>query len=812
MQRLSARLIRIFPIAIVVLSVLLPGEMSLGQGLPGLDKRSGLTAAKPDVPQVGARMLAGQTAVTPGGTVELAIEFDIPDGWHIYWKNRGEGGLETSFAWNLPEGWSIGPVRFPPPERHVDEVDVHTFILEGRPIVLATVTAPADAETGREVEIGVDASWLICKTMCYPGNKWLAVRLPVVASAEEVKPAHEDVFDDARRKLPVAGDEAKYLDSVRAVASVDRIKPGETFSVAVVIDVADDHHINSHQPLTEGLIATDVFHERPTGVEVGRAKFRPGNVEEHFGEKLSVYRDEVAVVLPVRADGRIEAKQVHFSGIVRYQACNDKTGQCYPPMAAEWSLRLPVAAEGETVTATHAELFESAAASSSQADAPASAGGGFTLDSTVSATLVRQEHSFVIWLGLALLAGLILNVTPCVLPVISIKVLSFVQQASESPAQVFKLGLAFSLGMMLVFNVLAVMATALGLVWGQHFQSPEFTVAMAAIVFAFGLSMFGVFTLGVPAGMGELAAKAESEGYAGSIAKGALATVMGTPCLGPFLGPVLVWASAQPAAIVFIVFNTIGVGMALPYVLLTANPRWLRFVPKAGPWLTTFKQAMAFLLMGTVVYLLFILEGQLGGSAVIWTLAFLTAVAVACWMLGRFITYNTPGGTRAVWMVIALAIAAGAGFVTFGRGIDWSGQAAMGAVGGAPTTQPGHDADSEKLPWVPFSMEKLTELTAAGTPVMLDITARWCPNCHYNSAFVFNTPEVAAAIENHGVVPMLADWTGRGKVIGDLIDKLAPGASIPLAAVFPAGRADEPIVMLGVVTKQQVIDNLAKAR
>ena len=130
------------------------------------------------------------------------------------------------------------------------------------------------------------------------------------------------------------------------------------------------------------------------------------------------------------------------------------------------------------------------------------------------------------------------------LPVISIKILSFVQQASESPAKLFKLGLAFSLGMLIVFNVLAALATGMGMVWGQHFQSPAFTIAMAAVVFAFTLSLFGVFTLGVPASVGDLATQAEGEGYTASIAKGMFATIMGTPCVGPFLGPVLVWAAS----------------------------------------------------------------------------------------------------------------------------------------------------------------------------------------------------------------------------------------------------------------------------
>jgi len=783
---------------------------ALGQlpALPGLGSGSG-SVARSDTPEVAAELLADRTAVVPGGTVDLAVRLTIPEGWHVYWANRGEGGLETQFDWKLPSGWKIGPMRFPAPQRHVDQADAHTFVLEDEPTFLATLEAPADARVGEPVAIGVEVVWLVCKTLCYPGEKSLSLELPVVASEQEVKPANEGDFRYARRQLPVAADQAKYLRNLRALAGVDKVEPGAEFSIAVVFDVEQGHHINSHTPLQEGLIPTDVFPLRVGGVEIGRPAFPAGAIEESKGDRLSVYRGQVAITLPVQADRDLAADELHFAGVLTYQACDDEKGACYPPSAAEWSLVVPVARAGETAGAANQQIFATAQ-DAQPAGAAAGGGRGFTLDSDIRATRLQEEHSLVVWLGLALLAGLILNITPCVLPVISIKVLSFVQQASESPAKVFKLGLAFALGMMIVFNVLAVMATGLGLVWGQHFQSPEFTISIATVVFAFGLSMFGVFTLGVPQSVGDLAVKAEREGYSGSIAKGALATVMGTPCLGPFLGPVLIWATAQPPAMVFLVFNTIGLGMALPYVLLTANPRWLRFVPKAGPWLTTFKQAMAFLLMGTVVYLLYILEGQLGGPAVVWMLVFLTGVALACWMLGRFITYNTPPARRLVWTGLSLAVAAAAGYVAFGRGIEWDAPVAPAVVDDARQAADGKH-DGVELPWVPFSMQRLTELTAEGKPVLLDITARWCPNCKYNLAFVFNTPEVAAAVEKHGIVPMLADWTARGPEIGNLIEKLAPGGSIPLAAVFPAGRPHEPVVMLGIVTRQQVIDNLAQA-
>ena len=270
----------------------------------------------------------------------------------------------------------------------------------------------------------------------------------------------------------------------------------------------------------------------------------------------------------------------------------------------------------------------------------------------------------------------------------------------------------------------------------------------------------------------------------------------------------LVWTASQPTGMVFLVFNTIGVGMAIPYVLLTANPKWLRFVPKPGPWLTTFKEAMGFLLMATVIYLLYILDGQLGGLAVVRSLVFLTGLGLACWIVGTWLTVNRSAGQRAGVMVVALVVAVVSGGLAFGGGFD-AGVVTIEASS-VPSDTPA-DVDETELDWVDFSMAKLTELTAEGKTVFLDITARWCPNCKANLAVVFNSAPVAAAVEQYGVVPMLADWTARGPVIEALIDKLSPGASIPICAVFPAGRPTEPVVMLGMVSRQQVIDAFREA-
>lgn len=756
-----------------------------------------LLSVRDTAPKAEVSLLANRSAVVPGKAMQLAIRFQVAQGWHTYWRNHGFGaGMEPKFNWQLPEGFEVGPVQFPAPEYYVDSAGETSYVLTDEAVLLTELRAPAQLQAGSDVTIGLDAEWLVCKDLCAIEKKSLSLKLPVVADESAVQVTHADLFDHAQRQLPLPMDKAKYLKKLWAVASVEKVPPGGSFQIAVVLDIADKHHLNSNEPLEEELIPTRVFPDTIQGALVEAPVYPAGKVEQTGLGKLSVYSGRAVIRLPATAEGELTESTLRFGGVVTYQACTEEPAACFPPVTAEWELTLPVAEAGEPIKAAHAEFF---ADTTDTSTASGSTGQGFDLDAPITSSAQSERHSLAGWLFFAFLAGLLLNITPCVLPVISIKVLSFVEEASQSPAKVFKLGLAFSLGMLLVFNVLAVLATAAGLAWGQHFQSPAFSIAMASIVFAFSLSLFGVFTLGVPVSVGDLSTKAETEGYIGSVAKGAFATIMGTPCVGPFLGPVLVWAAAQPAGIVLLVFNTIGLGMALPYALLAANPKWLRFVPRPGPWLVIFKQAMAFVLLAIVVKLLSITEAQLGGSAIVSTLFFFTALALGCWIVGTWMTPLASSRQRWVAVLAAVAVVAVAGWYSF-RGLTRAAQPA-----GPLTTEPAGGTES-RLPWTPYSLAKLTELTSQGKTVLLDITAAWCSNCHANTKFVFNTPEMLAAVKEHGVIPMLADWTNNDPEIGKLIAKLAPGGSVPLCAVFPADRPNEPIVMLGLVTKQQVID------
>ena len=392
-------------------------------------------------------------------------------------------------------------------------------------------------------------------------------------------------------------------------------------------------------------------------------------------------------------------------------------------------------------------------------------------------------HNLGIWLLIAFLAGMLMNVMPCVLPVISIKILSFVQQAGESRGRVLALGSVFGAGMLLVFWALAIAAMTLGLNWGEQFQSDGFMVVMVTIVFAFALSLLGVFTLGVPRQVNTLAAGMGREGLGNAFFNGMLATLLATPCSGPFLGSTLAWTLAQTPLTIFLIFTMLGLGMALPYVVLTAFPKLLAFLPKPGAWMETFKQAMGFLLLLTVVYLMISVRRDL----LLFTNAFLVFVAVACWYWGRFAKFGQKPVKRWATVVVTVAI------------LGLGAQLSFGTMQGA--FAPGEPGEGH-IDWIEFDHEALEEHIKAGRTVFVDFSATWCPNCVWNEKMVFETDEISELIKKKGVISMRADITHdnpRTRMLVRLRNKLG-GRALPFLAVFPSDRPNEPIVRPDIVT------------
>jgi thiol:disulfide interchange protein DsbD len=402
------------------------------------------------------------------------------------------------------------------------------------------------------------------------------------------------------------------------------------------------------------------------------------------------------------------------------------------------------------------------------------------------------------YLLFGLIGGFILNLMPCVLPVISLKIFGFMRQAGDSRANILKHGLAFTAGIFLWFLGLAAVIIALKsagseVTWAFQFQNPWFNYVIGAVVFVFALNLFGVFEIVLPGRATQGIAEAGGHGgLAGSFAQGILATLLATPCTAPFLGTALGFAFSQTSAVIAAMFAAIAAGMAFPYLLLSAQPGWMKYLPKPGAWMERLKQFMGFPLLATLLWLLYVIGQQRGTEAVIWAAATYLCLGLAAWLYGAFL--GPISSTRAKTLAtlgILLSLLLGLGYFT---GNLFARSAATIPDKSAATPTDG-------IPWVPFSEAELQRLLAEGRPVFLDFTADWCITCKFNLRTAIDTKAVREAFEKLGIVPMLADWTNSNP---EITRKLAQfdRVGVPFYLFYAPGRADDPVILPELLTEQ----------
>ncbi len=392
------------------------------------------------------------------------------------------------------------------------------------------------------------------------------------------------------------------------------------------------------------------------------------------------------------------------------------------------------------------------------------------------------------------LGGLILNLMPCVLPVISLKIFGFIRQAGEEPRKILAHGIAFMAGIFAWFLGLGLLIVALKsggaeVTWAFQFQNPWFNIVIGAIVFAFALNLFGVFELVLPGRASTALESAGSTGgLGGSFFQGVFATLLATPCTAPFLGTALGFAFSQPAPVIFGMFASVAAGMASPYLILSARPGWMRFLPRPGAWMERLKQFMAFPLLATLVWILSILGGQRGVEGVVWFCAFLVCLGLACWIYGSFSGPTARPLARWISVVSALVLILGGGKVFL-------------------TERPVENESAESIAWVPFSAAELAALQKDGRTVFLDFTADWCITCKFNERTAINTPAVRARMAEKNVVPMKADWTNANPEITAAL-KAFGRVGVPFYVIYPGGDAANPIVLPELLTEAILLETL----
>ena len=456
--------------------------------------------------------------------------------------------------------------------------------------------------------------------------------------------------------------------------------------------------------------------------------------------------------------------------------------------------RIPIESSGKSMSAMAGLVVFS-----QQPNGDDRAAWQITPPSIVSAAHPVPVRGIFTFLLFGFLGGIILNLMPCVLPVISLKIFGFIQQAGQSRQKILRSGIAFALGIFAWFIALALLLIALKAVgrdvtWGGfQFTNAYFVLALSVIVLVFALNLFGVFEISLPQSMTRgLLSTTERKDDLGSFFQGVFATVLATPCTAPFLGTALGFAFSQSPAIILAMFVAIAAGMSAPYLLLSAQPAWLRFLPKPGSWMMHVKQFMGFLLLATLLFLLYVLGAQRGLEGAIWASSFLLVISVACWIKGAFVVPTASAAKRSVAVVLMLVL-------VFASGVYFIGDKFYSASVAA--TDSGLRGD-----WQAFAPDRLQAELEQGHPVFVDFTAAWCLTCKFNEANVLESQEVREAFQRRGVVKLRADWTNGDPVITKLLQQFGrPG--VPLYVLYP-GKSEEPIVFPELLTKSMVLEKL----
>ena len=507
--------------------------------------------------------------------------------------------------------------------------------------------------------------------------------------------------------------------------------------------------------------ATAAFQATPTGFRLGvttgqretEGIFFPADqsiIDNPSQQKLTPTKD--GLILELKKDANLQANPPQLKGIIELSG-----GRNYVLTAMPGTVAAPPAAPAVSV----AQIFRAA--------------------------------------GLAFLGGMLLNLMPCVFPVLFLKGLSLLQSGSEERHKLRRHGFVYTAGILVSFWLLVAVLLVLrsagrSLGWGFQFQSPVFLMLMAGLLFFMGLSLAGQFEIGLTLTStgGSLMAK---QGYAGSFFTGVLAVIVATPCTAPFMGPALGYAIGAPVAVTFAVFTALALGLAAPYVALTLQPAWTRFLPRPGAWMEVLKQAISVPIFATVIWLAWVVTSGYGAELLAALLASFLLLAVAGWFLGRWPAKRWATVVAVVIVAVVVALAA--------YGEKLAGEQTV------PATPVGAGTQSTSAgTWQPWSADAVQKSLASGQPVFVDFTASWCLSCQVNERVALSRPEVMQAFAAKNVALYRADWTREDPAITQALTDLGR-SGVPVYALYSPGHGD-PVLLPQVLTPGIVIDALVK--
>jgi thiol:disulfide interchange protein len=779
------------------------------------------------------------------GKARLEIEANLAETWHLYSTTQPPGGpTRTEFKLLGPDAAKITGAFKPDqsPSKSVSSLYNGLTVEEHEGTVVWSVDL--QLASGFKGPIQVQARGLVCKSggsnRCMPVQETLTAKLagtldgtsaaqPASASQPALvsQPGKSDAVADAEVSEPFR--DGKYVVEWRAVVTPKQLGPGDKGVLRFTAKPDSTYHV--YKAVTDDSeSSTNFVLTDKAGLLVGAPVANQQPVTKTLLPSLppiSYYKGAVTWELPFQVPADASDGVKTLTGLIAYQACTDSS--CQRPQGLKFSVQLQIGQPTQAqpagiklVTAKSADVLDAAAetdwvdevtvdeVASQLPSAPApplplnsqgasdtdlatdtelipdselAAGTAIATDADASAS---TEIPFWLTLCFAFLGGLILNVMPCVLPVVGLKILGFVNQAGEDRRRIMVLNLVYMLGIMSVFFVLGSVAGVSKFGWGQQFTLFPFRLGMTLALFALALSYLDVWEIPVP-GMaaGKTSQDLQSrEGVMGAFSKGVFATILATPCSGPLLGYILGLTLQFSPATTVLVFLTVGFGMAFPYLVIGARPSLVSWLPKPGPWMDTLKQLMAFLFLGTVAWFF----AQFDDSQKLSVFISLGAVWFGCWIIGQ-----VPN-----WAELQKRLLAWAGGITVATLISMWAFSESGLQ------------ESPELKWVDYSETRLQELQGEGRTVMLDFGAKWCGTCIYNYETAIDTDETRMLVEELDAIAMYADWTDYSEEIKQKLEELQ-SRSIPLLAIYPGNRPGEPIILRDIVTQQNVSDALREA-
>jgi len=673
---------------------------------------------------VKATLVSDVKKIQIGTPFRLGVRLQMEDKWHTYWKNPGDSGGPTQITWELPEGFTAGPIEWPYPQL-IQTPPLASYGYETETLLLTKITPNQKESTFGTKNFKASVRWLECADVCIPGEASLSLQLPFSPTPPKIDPRWVELFSIYRAKLPLK----KSNWSIQGEETLKKIQ----LVLSPPLDSGEDLGSVTFFPEKPGLINHPAPQKRFT---------KDGNIH------LTVFKSELST-----------ASLSSISGVLVSE-------KGWRGKGSERALEVQISLKQKKDT---------------------------------------SQPSLALIFLFAFLGGLLLNFMPCVLPILSIKILSLMNHNGTHRIGMRVHGLLYTLGVLSAFWVLALVMILLShggrqLGWGFQLQSPFFVGILSLFFFGLGLNLLNVFEMGVSfSRVGDSLVPFKGSLPEGMMAylTGILATVVATPCTAPFMGAALGYALTQPPLISLGIFSFLGLGMASLFLLVCYYPPLLKILPKPGPWMMIFKNLMGFLMLGTVLWLVWVYSLQTSKTLPLLLLISLFIVGVACWIWGLSNRAESSIKRRILGILILLFLG-GALFLIKPTGVSSSSV--------IPTKDFEPLRNKKGIHWEPYSLEKLQTLKKEGRVVFIDFTAAWCLTCQVNERVVFSRREIIDQFKKLNISALKADWTSGDESITKALQSYGRNG-VPLYVLI-GGKGESPKILPQILTPKILLEAL----